>query len=80
MGLLGTKSFLCPPFLDYRKSISFSLKDLPLVPKGRFRQLLIREERGYETRQEQSRNNSAALGQGPGSPSGYTQNSIFELF
>ena len=33
-----------------------------------------------ETREEQSRKNSAALGQGPGSASRDTQNSIFELF
>ena len=32
------------------------------------------------TREEQSRKNSAALGQRPGSPSRGTQNSIFELF
>ena len=30
--------------------------------------------------EEQSRNNSAALGQGPGSPSRDTQNNTFELF
>ena len=33
-----------------------------------------------ETREEQSRNNTAALGQGPGSVSRGSQNSIFELF
>ena len=35
-----------PLFLDYRKLPSFSLHDLPWVPRGRFKQLLIREGRG----------------------------------
>ena len=47
--------------------------------KGRFKQLLIREG-DAETREGQSRNNSIALGQGPGSTSRDTQNNIFELF
>jgi len=34
MGLLGAKAFLCPPFLDYRKDASFSLPDLPRVPRA----------------------------------------------
>ena len=46
MGFLGTKAFLCPPFLDYRKQSSFSLYDLPWVPASGFKQLLIREGRG----------------------------------
>ena len=33
-----------------------------------------------ETKEEQSRNNSAALGQDPGSTSRDTHNNIFELF
>ena len=33
-----------------------------------------------ETREEKSRNNSAALGQSPGSPSRDIYNNIFELF
>ena len=77
MGLLGTKAFLGPPLPDYRKWASFSLQDLPCVPKGRYKQL--EKGGGAETRQEQSRN-SAALGQSPGFPSRDTRNSIFELF
>ena len=46
VGLLGTKAFVCPPFLVFRKEASFSLQDLPWVPKGRFKQWLIREGRG----------------------------------
>lgn len=29
VGFLGTKSFLCPHFFDYRKQASVSLHDLP---------------------------------------------------
>ena len=78
MGPLGTKAFLSPPFLWLQ--VSVSLHVLLWVPTGSFRELLIREGRGRETREEQSkRNNSAALGQGPGSPSRDIHN-IFELF
>ena len=47
-----------------------------------FKQLLIREGREFKTREKQTfkRNNSAALGLGPGSPSRDTHNDIFELF
>ena len=49
------RAFLCPSFIDYRKQPSFSLHDLPGVPNGRFKQLLIREGRRCETREKQSR-------------------------
>ena len=55
VGLLGTKAFLCPPFLVFRKWASFSLHDLPRAPRGRFRQLLIRKGRGSRAREEPSR-------------------------
>ena len=32
-GLLGTKAFLCPPFIEYRKLASFSIQDLPWVSR-----------------------------------------------
>jgi len=49
VGLLSTR--LCVPhFFDYRKQPSFSPHDLPGVPMGRFKQLLIRERRGWENR------------------------------
>ena len=54
VGLLGTKAFCVPHFLDYRKQPSFSLHDLPRVPMGRFKQLLIREGKGCETREKQT--------------------------
>ena len=57
--------------------IDSSLHDLPWVTKGRSKQLLIREERDVETKEEQSRNNSEALGQGPGSTLQDTQNNVF---
>ena len=49
----------------------------PGVPMGRLKQLLIREGRGFETREKQL---TAALGQDSVSPSMDTHNSIFELF
>ena len=55
MGFLGTKLFLCPPFFDYRKYASFSLPDLPWVPKSRFKQMLTRcrDRGGVFRRKEQ---------------------------
>ena len=48
---------------------------------GRFKQLLIRKGRGRRDKGGTvKRNNSAALGQVPGSPSKDTHNNIFELF
>ena len=43
----GHRSFCVPHFFDYRKQPSFCLL---WVPMGRFKQLLIREGRGCETR------------------------------
>ena len=57
---------LCPYFFDSRKQPSFNLHDLSWVPMGRFDLLLIREGRGCEIREKQSR---VALGQCPVSPS-----------
>ena len=76
VGLLGTEAFLGPPFLDHRKWASFSLQDLPWIPKVRSRQL--EKGGGAETRQAQSRN-SAALERRPGFPSGDTHESALEL-
>ena len=75
-GVPGHKA-CAPPFLDYRKQASFSLHDLPWVPTGIIKQLLIREGRGWEIKEKQSR---AALGPGPSYPSMDTCNSIFEIF
>ena len=84
VGLLGTRPFCVPHFFDYRKQASFSLHDLPWVPylpiwMGRFKQLLIREGRWWETREKYTQSR-AALGQVPVSPSLDTHNNIFELF
>ena len=46
MGLLNTSLSESP--ISCFKGISFSLHDLPWVPKGRFKQLLTRGERGTE--------------------------------
>ena len=46
-----------------------SLHDLPWVLMDRFKQLLTGEDKGCKTREEELRNNSAALGQDPGSDS-----------
>ena len=80
-GTPGHKAFLCPPFYDYRKQPLFSFHDLPWVPVGRFKQLLVRERKRCETREKQNiKRNSAALGQGPSSLSMDTHNNIFECF
>ena len=50
-----------------------------LSSKGQIEQLLIREVRGCRDREEESRNNSAALWQDPGSASRDAHNNIFEL-
>ena len=77
MGLWGTKTFCVPHFFDFRRQPSFSPHALCWVPMGRFKHLLIREGRGFETREKQSR---VALGQGALSPRMGTHNNIFELF
>ena len=64
MGLLGAKAFVSPISCFFRKQPSFSLQDLLWILKGRFKQLLIREGKGWQG--GASRNNSAASGQGPG--------------
>jgi len=67
VGLLGTKAFLSPPLLVLRKWASFSLQDLPWDPRGRFRQLLIREGSGCIDRGGRVKKQQYSLGQGPGS-------------
>ena len=68
-GVPRHKAFRVPHFFDYRKYPSFSFHDLSWVPRGKFKQLLIREGRGHLINQEDrgeivKRNNSAASGQG----------------
>ena len=58
VGLLGMKSFLCPPLLD-----------LPRIPKGRSGKLLIREGRGRRDKEGAAKSSCAAWGQGSGSAS-----------
>ena len=65
-GAPGHKNLSVSPFLPSKGHVQAA------VNPGR--------ERMAETREKQSRNNSAASGQGPGSASRDTQNSVFELF
>ena len=53
VGPLGAKPSCVPCFFDFWKQSSLSLHDLPWIPMGIFKQLLIRERR--ETREKQSR-------------------------
>ena len=78
----ASRPFCVPPFLWWQKIGFLQPPRLPWVLKGRFKQLLIREGRGYETREKQSvrRNSNVALGQAPGSPLRDTHHSSFELF
>ena len=66
LGSWGQKLFCVPQSFDYKKEASFSLPDLPWVPTGRFKQLLI--GKGSEGTQDKGetviRNNRAPLGQG----------------
>ena len=52
--LQGSWPFCVPHFFDYREQPSCSLHDLAWVPKGRFKQLLMREGRGCETQEKQT--------------------------
>ena len=77
--------FLCPQFLVCRKYVSYKLHDLPWVPKGRFKHLLIRKGRECGGKRGAVRKQWYSLGQGPGSP-GFnkillkTHNNIFSCF
>ena len=44
-----TQGFCVLHFFDYRKQTSFSLHDLPRVPMGRVKQLLIKDMREKQT-------------------------------
>ena len=69
-------SLLAAPGLPPSPFLGFGLVGFISHTRGRFRLLFIREGRGLETKEKQSR---AALGQGPVSPSADTYR-IFELF
>lgn len=68
MGRLGTKAFLGPPFLITGNRLLLASMTFPEFQLGRFLQLLITEGRGCRDKGAVKRNNSTALGQGPGSP------------
>ena len=51
-----------------------------LSPKGQIRTVANQGREGMQRREKQPRNNSAGLGEGPGSALRDTHNNIFELF
>ena len=76
VGLLGAKAFPCPPFLAFRKWTSFSLQGLPWVPRGRFRQFLIREWRGCKDKRGTVKQQQYSFGAGFWFPLRDTHNNI----
>ena len=79
VGLLGTEAFLCPPYLVCREQTPASMT-FPELQRADSNSCSSGKGGDAETTEEQSRNNSAALGQGPGSTSRDTHNNIFKLF
>ena len=79
MGLLGMEAFLCPPFLVCRKQSSASMT-FPELQKSSSNSCYSGKGGDAKTREEQSRDNSAAFRQGPGSTSRDAQSNIIELF
>ena len=77
VGLLGTEAFPCSPFLVGNR---LQPPGPSLSSKGQIRTVGHPGREGMQRREEQLRNNSAALGQGPGSTSRDTHNNIFKLF
>ena len=60
--------------------ISVQLCELPWVPKGRFKQLLINEVKGFRDKRGTTKKQYYSLGLSPCSISRGTHNNIFELF
>lgn len=79
MGLLGMEAFLCLPFLVCRKQASASMT-FPELQRASSNSCYSGKGGHAKTREEQSRNSSAAFWQGPGSPSRDAQSNITELF
>ena len=71
-GSWAQKPFCVPHFLLAGYRLHSAPKTFPEFQQSRLKQLLVREGKGRdtETREEESGNNSATLGQSPGSPSG----------
>ena len=78
-GLLSTEIFCVPCFLFVKEQTPASMNFLESERAG---SNSFQSEKGghAKTRKKQSRNNSAALGLGLGSPSQDAHNSIFEFF
>ena len=60
--------------------ISVQLCELPWVPKGRFKQSLIKEGKGFRDKRGTTKKQYYSLGQSPCSISRGTHNNVFELF
>ena len=71
-------AFPCPPFLVCREQTPAS-KTFPEFLRGNLNSCSSGKGEDAETKEEQPGNNSAALGQSPGSASRDTRNSIFKL-
>ena len=81
LGLLGTKAFLCPLFLVFRRWASVQPPWPPLCSKGQVQTVDDGEREGIERQGRNSQsNNNAALGQDPGSPSRAIYNDIGILY
>ena len=80
VGPLNIKIFLCPHFLITGNRLHSATVTFPEFPPAGSNSRWLGKGEDAETREEQLRNNSAALGQGPGSPSRDIHDNIFELF
>ena len=79
-GLLGTNSFHVPHFLFVGNRLHSAFLTFPEFHKAASNKCLSGKGEDAETKEEQSRNNSAAMGQGPDSSSRNIHNNFFELF
>ena len=79
VGLLGMEAFLCPMFLVCREQAPASMT-FPESQRADSNSCQSGKGGDAETREEQPRNNNAALRQDPGSPSRDTHDNISELF
>ena len=81
LGLLGAEAFLCPHFLFLGHGPHSATMNFPeFLRTGSDRQLLIREGRGCRDPGRTVKNNSADLGQDPGSFSRNTHNNTGILY
>ena len=80
LGTLGHKSLSMSPISSLQEVGFIQPLGLSWVPMGRFQQLQSGKGGEAERREAQSRNNSTALGQGPGSHWSATRDNRLDLF